>query len=167
MARSWRTHAVPGVAGWPLLRSGDEGRKPGVTGEVLPASVEGARAWLVDQGFCELDRRYDRRAFGNWLLVLANDTCGVRFVRDRSQWFVDVHLAGIDDWYPLEYWCACLEGSQPPSGLAPIEEQVASLRRAFPAILAASTAPDEVERCLRRLREAWAVGWRRLGRNAT
>lgn len=120
--------------------------------EELPAIVDDFCTWLVGQGFREEERRYDRRAFGNWLLVLARAPCRLRLVRDRSQWLIDATGDDLSDWYDIDLWRTCLEGRDASDQSVPLDDEIAFLRAALPALMVALSAPADTERCLREQR---------------
>lgn len=115
-----------------------------------PPIVDDLHAWLMGQGFREEERHYDRRVFGNWLIVLVRAPCRVRLVRDRSQWFLDLSGEGLRDWHGPNRWRGCLEGEDASPLDLSFNDGVAYVRRALPDIVEALRTRSNLEACLHR-----------------
>ncbi len=66
------------------------------------------RNWLSEQGFVVLSDHYDSDHFGNQVVEMARPL-GIRLVRDRDKWWVDV-LGPDGSWSPLDSYL------DPPAG---------------------------------------------------
>jgi hypothetical protein len=60
------------------------------------------RNWLGEQGFVVLSDHYDPDHFGNQVVEMARPV-GIRLVRDRDQWWIDV-LGADGAWSALNSW---------------------------------------------------------------
>jgi hypothetical protein len=96
------------------------------------------RAWLQDRGFVVLSDHYDPEHFGDQVVQLARPL-GIRLVRDRGEWSVDV--VGADgEWIDIHRWRGATRSqrSEPPSAA----EQAQRLREVLDEIEAPSAPPD-------------------------
>jgi len=115
------------------------------------------RPLVHEHGFRVHTAGYDRRDFGNAVVVLESDECSIRVVRDRGQVFVELASAAEPgNWFPLERVIEAIGGSA--SGLAPAMELEAasSLIEANYSRLAECLGPlryPETKRELERLGE--------------
>lgn len=81
---------------------------------------------LIASGALTVDTRtYDASAFGNGVVVLRGLNLRVRFIRDRSQLFVEVACRRIpDEWHSLQRVLAAIGLPGPPEG--PLDLNIAA-----------------------------------------
>jgi hypothetical protein len=65
-------------------------------------------AWLEGNGFRRLTYRYGHDVFGNTLIIYQRGGVGIRLIRDRSQWFLDVANMENLSWFLLDIWESCV-----------------------------------------------------------
>jgi hypothetical protein len=88
------------------------------------------RIWLVERGFVVLSDEYDPDHFGNQIVEMARPI-GIRLVRDRDEWRIDVlGLGGA--WSPLDSWLDRETGSRPQASSAAHQSRL--LRERLPDI---------------------------------
>lgn len=76
-------------------------------------------AYLFDGRFQIVATKYDKEAFGNWIVVLHSEECGIRIHQDRGQIFILVaphwastSLAEVDHYFDLRLLAAFLEKNE-------------------------------------------------------
>jgi hypothetical protein len=96
------------------------------------------RQWLTDAGFVVLADRLSLDTFGDQEVILARPI-GLRLVRDRGQWSVEV--CGDDgQWRPLARWAELLTGDRARDYSATAE--IERLRMLLPQIERTPQAAD-------------------------
>lgn len=125
--------------------------------------------YLFDGRFRIVATKYEREHFGNWIVALHSEECGIRFYQDRRQIFImiappwaPVGLEKTDHYFDLEYYIAFLERSESiqfDANLQHIELQYEEMSRKFltyyDQIVQLVNQPDfaEFEKKLHQLRE--------------
>src|ERR671931_2245692 len=87
--------------------------------------------WLVNQGFALTEQRDVPQSFGDQIFGFERGPCGVRLVRDRSQWFLEVGRPLRDEWFDADIWRSCLEGNDPPKDPTALSDQVAYFKESL------------------------------------
>ena len=126
------------------------------------ANLPEVLARLADQlaaaGFrVESSARSD--AFGDRVVQFARGPVRVRFVRDRSQWFIDMSRDGWDDWFDPDVWRSCLDNLPLAREPSPLDEHAAFVVEAIEQISTAvgpRLSARKVRHCLDRKQSARA-----------
>jgi hypothetical protein len=125
--------------------------------------------YLFDGQFQVVTTKYDKEAFGNWIVVLHSNKCGIRFYQDRRQVFVmmaphwaSVNLAETNHYFDIEFYIALLENNEnieTESDLQHIELQYEKMSKElllyYEQIVRLVNQPDfaNIEKELHQLRE--------------
>jgi hypothetical protein len=122
-----------------------------------PSAIVDLVDQLSNEGFGAETTTFGSRH--NQVVVFKKQSCEVRVIADRSQWFAEMRLEGMDGWFDADVWRACLDDEDVAIEPAPLTFQVkfllANWRRA------SLTDPEEMETCLLRTRSFRA--YTRLG----
>jgi hypothetical protein len=122
-----------------------------------PSEVADLVARLSDDGFS-----VEVTAFGspqNQVMVLKKQGCDVRVVADRGQWFAEMQLDGMSDWFDADVWRACMNSEDVAIEPAPLSLQIQFLLENWRQ--AALMDHAQIEPCLQRSRSFRA--YTRLG----
>jgi hypothetical protein len=122
-----------------------------------PSEVADLVARLSGEGFS-----VEVTAFGgpqNQVIVLQKQGCDVRVVADRGQWFAEMQLDGMSDWFDADMWRACMDSEDVAIEPAPVALQVQFLLENWRR--AVLMDPVRIEPCLQRSRSFRA--YTRLG----
>ena len=100
----------------------------------LPIPFEALLVELTGSHGMAIETEQVSEAFGNCFVDLSGDDIRLRFVRDRSQWFVLIGPAcQPDKWFDVDL-LRQLFGSEPAETLIPVEEQVDFIRENWPRL---------------------------------
>lgn len=92
----------------------------------LPAEFVQLAAWLES---LSTDRRQtESESFGDRLIEFDIDGLGVRLVRDRGQWAIEIGGEAVGGWYDTGIWESYLMGSPPPMGAMTTKQQADLVR---------------------------------------
>lgn len=74
----------------------------------LPSPIQQLREQLEELGFWFAEEEHRDDGFGDLFLVLTRRGLGVRLIRDRGQWSVEVSGSDLNEWFAPMVWRAYL-----------------------------------------------------------
>ena len=83
---------------------------------------------LRERGFSVLQERFDRAAFGNYLIDLTTSEFTVRVVRERGRWGIEASVPSWKEWMPMSVWRWIYEGGSLPGAFSNFDQDSAWLR---------------------------------------
>lgn len=123
----------------------------------LPEVLTHLEVYLRQFGIQREDERTDEKAFGNSLVTLSNESgLGVRFVRDRGQWFLELRTGRAQIWADPDVWKAVIEGTSAPVSPSPLDAQSEFVRDRIADVRARDEADDDLADQLEETRGARA-----------
>jgi len=129
----------------------------------LPSPIQQLREQLEELGFWLAEEEHRDDGFGDLFLVLTRRGLGVRLIRDRGQWSVEVSGSDLNEWFAPMVWRAYLNQRVGDVATPTLDEQCQLVLDDVGRMQAAISTDVHLLDQLHRYRSDRAEARRRLG----